>query len=609
MSFKRKITTVLILCLLSLQGAMAQVTFKIQAPRQAEVGQRIRVSYVANTTEVEDIDVGEFSGFEVLYGPSTSSSNSFSMVNGKTTRSSSLTFTYTIAAIEEGTHQLPVATIKLDGKSYKSNTTDIEILPASTNQSTARSQSGTSGRQSQRQESHSSAEIGKQDLFMTVTASKHRIYEQEAVLLTYKLHTLVNVQQISGEIPLLDGFHVQELDSKTQMSLKYERVNGRNYGTAVWRQYVLFPQKTGKLTVPCVTFESQVQVHNTSMDPFDVFFGGGNITQLVTKSIVAPAVQIEVLSLPMPKPDNFSGAVGKFTLNGTLTPQQLNANDAATLRLELNGYGNMKLMHAPKVDFPKDFDVYDPKEDDKSVNTAQGAKGKKSYDYIIVPRHAGEFGIAPVKFCYFDTEEEAYRTLQTDSFTISVAKAKGVSLSAQNEQEDLKVLSSDIRYIKRAKFTAQPEEDDLLLGSTRYCLYYAALPLLLMLVIVIGRKSMSANASVKGAGKAATKRLRNASKLMEKHQTEAFYEEVMRALLGYAGDKLNIPTAKLNKDNLSAAFAKRNVDDLLVKDYMDVLSECEFARFAPGDPNATMEKIFAQATGVINKLDAFIKKK
>ena len=158
-------------------------------------------------------------------------------------------------------------------------------------------------------------------------------------------------------MPELDGFHVQEIDSKAQMSLKYERVNGRNYGTAIWRQYVLFPQKSGKMTVPSIDFEAQIEVHNTSMDPFDIFFGGGSLSQLVKKKIKTPAVELDVKQLPSPRPDNFNGAVGSYQVSGSLTPQELKANDAATLRLVISGYGNMKLMKAPVVKFPKDFEV------------------------------------------------------------------------------------------------------------------------------------------------------------------------------------------------------------------------------------------------------------
>ena len=447
---------------------------------------------------------------------------------------------------------------------------------------------------------------------MTVTANKHKVYEQEAILLTYKLYTLVNVQQIAGEMPQLDGFHVQDFDSKPQMSLKYERVNGRNYGTAVWRQYLLFPQKTGKLRVPSLTFETQVEQVNTSMDPFDIFFGGGSLSQIIRKEIVAPAVDIEVLPLPTPKPSTFNGAVGKFTVSGSLTPEQLSVNDAATLRLIVSGQGNMKLLKAPKVSFPNDFEVYDPKETDKTSATTAGAKGNKIFDYVVVPRHGGKYVIPPVEYTYFDPDKGQYITQHTDSFHIDVAKGKGRTTVVSQEQEDLKVISNDIRYIKQKPLSLHSSSDGLF-GTTRYWLAYLITALVFLAVMLLFHRIAKENANTfsikrKKAGKAATKRLRQASRLMKKHDSKAFYDEVMHALLGYAGDKLNLPTAQLSKENVQEILTQKAVDVNLVNSFMNVLSECEFAQYAPGESSAKMDKIYEEASEVINKLDSAIKK-
>ena len=589
------------------------MTFKIEAPRQAEVGQQIRVRYVANTTDVEDIQVNDFNGFKVAYGPSTSRSSNFSMINGKTTQSSTLTFTYVLVATQEGTHKLPEATITVDGKSIKSNSASIEVLPASNsgngnNHNGGQSgQSAQSGRSGGASSGTSSQNIGAKDLYMTVTANKTKVYEQEAVLLTYKLYTLVNIQQIAGEIPQLDGFHVQELDAKQQMSLKYERVNGRNYGTAIWRQYVLFPQKSGKLKIPSVTFDTQIEVQNTSMDPFDVFFGGGSLMQVVRKSITAPSCELEVMPLPSPKPNNFTGAVGHFSISGSLTPEELKTNDAATLRLVVSGYGNMKLMTAPKVKFPQDFEIYDPKETDKTTYTSVGAKGNKVYDYVAVPRHGGTFHIPAVEFCYFDLDSKSYKTLTTDSMTIQVAKGKGQTSNTSVEQEDLKVLGNDIRYIKMGGMNVERGKG-LTFGSRAYWLVYPALLLMALCALVLGKRILRNGNLRQRASKVASKRLRNAAKLMKQGQDDLFYEEVMRALLGYAADKLNISMSQLTKDNVAEAMAEHKVPDELIQNYTDIMAECEFARFAPGEPAAKMEKMYSDASETINKLEASIKK-
>ena len=603
------------LLFLAFSSVFAQVTLKVQAPSQAEVGQRIRISYVANTSDVEDFKIGDFEGFNVLYGPSTSRSSSFSMTNGRTTQSSSITFTYTVVPMEAGTLSVPSATIQVDGKAVKSGTSTIDVLPASDPQpQQPQGQQGGSARQQQQQQEASAAgQIGGKELYMTVTASRHKIYEQQAVMLTYKLYTLVNVQQISGDMPQIDGCHVQELDRTAQVSLKYERVNGRNYGTAVWKQYVVFPQKTGKIKIPSITFDTQIEVQNHSMDPFDIFFGGGSLSQVVRKEIITPAVEIEVMPLPTPRPDNFSGAVGKFSVSASLTPEQVNANDAATLRLVVSGQGNMKLMKAPKIRFPQDFEVYDPKENNKTTSTATGSKGSITYDYIVVPRHGGKYNIAPVEFCYFDPEQERYNTVKTDSFSLAVAKAKGHQPVYTREQEDLNVLSNDIRFIKLGDL--QSEEVDDFYGSSSYWLTYLLLFAAFGVAFLWLRYQQKHNpnswsAKGKKAGKVASRRLKQAAKLMREKDDAAFYDELMRALLGYAGDKLSLPTNELNKDNVIASLTSKGVEQQVVDAFIAVLSDCEFARYAPtSDPNMAKEKIYQQASDVITQMNASLKSK
>lgn len=598
-----RIRIILFLLLTAVLSTYAQ-TVRLQAPDVCEVGRRINVSYIVDTQDVDDIQVGEFPGFELLYGPSTSSQSSFQMINGKTTHSSTITFTYVLLAEKEGDHTLPAASVKANGKTIRSGTATIQVLPSSN-----ASQGSSSGRGSASQgTSHSVDGLSDRDLFITATASKSKIYEQEAVVLTYKLYTLVNIRQLSGDMPELDGFHCQELNSKAQMSLKYERYNGRNYGTAIWRQYVLFPQKSGKMTIPSISFDAEVEVTNHNADPFDIFFGGGSLTQMLRKTLKTPEIEIDVKPLPSPAPSNFSGAVGKFSMTASLTPEQLDANDAASMRIIVSGQGNMKLMKAPVVDAPKDFEVYTPKETDKTSNTAAGAKGNVVFDYVIVPRHGGKYSIPPVEYVYFSPETEKYVTLRTDSFHLAVAKGKPVASGASvREKEDLRVLSSDIHYINTRRADIR-ESVDGFFGTTSYIMIHVGAASLFLLLLAVFYRQAKANADIarkrgKRAGKEAAKRLKLARKLLKNHEAGPFYEETLRALLGYAGDKLNIPMTHLAKENVREALAARGVDESLIRQYMDVLESCEFARFAPGDPMATMDKIYESATLAINNLN------
>ncbi len=601
---------IIISCLFFAMHSFAQVKVTLKAPSQVEEGRNVTVSYTVDTQDVKDFQVGDFPGFEVLYGPTQSRQSSYSIINGKSSQSSSITFSYTLLATKAGTYKLPAATVKSGGKEYKSNQASIQVLPSGSGGGGGSSQSGgQQGGPTRMRTQNTGESITDKDLYITVTASKHTVYEQEAILLTYKLYTLVAIDQCDGEMPTLDGFLIQELPLPQQKTLKYENVNGKNYGTVVWCQYVIFPQQTGKLTVPAINFEAEVVQQNRSVDPFDAFFGGGSSLTRVKKTVVAPAVEFQVNPLP-DKPANFSGAVGTdFHISGTLTPEQVDANDAVQLRMVVSGTGNMKLMKAPTVEWPKDFETYDPKVSDKTKLGASGATGNVVYDYTAVPRHGGKYSIPPVKFCYFDTKTNSYKTITTDSFHVAVAKTYSKTpQGTATGQEDLKVLNDDIRYIKMGKHTDRHTGVNLF-GTALYCgVYLALLALFLIGVAVYHHLAKESSNTVKRrrkkAGKAAAKRLRKASELLSQSRAEDFYDEVMRALWGYVGDKLNLPAASLTKDNVGEQLRNRNVEEEDINQFLQTLEECEFARFAPGDPEATMDKLYTDATDIINQLDA-----
>lgn len=613
-----------LMVLTSALSALAQVSIRVQAPHEVVEGDRFRVSYVVNTTDVDGFNIGNFEGLTVLYGPSQSTSSSFSIVNGKTTSSSTVTFTYTVSADKSGTFHIPAATVQSDGKSVKSSSPEITVLPAGSGGGNRGAGAGAGTQQGGGHTSPSQADrmhtqnvgdrITSKDIFIAVTASKKRVYEQEAVLLTYKLYTLVNVSELQGKMPELDGFHVQELNRQRQPELKMEHYNGKNYGTVVWSQYVVFPQQTGTLTIPEIKYEATVIQQNRSMDPFEAFFGGGSMMQEVRKTVMAPAVTLQVDALPSPKPANFSGAVGKFTIASSLTPQQLQANDATTLRLTVSGTGNMKLMKAPEVAWPKDFERYDPKTEEKTTIGANGSSGRVLYDYIAVPRHQGKYELPPVEFCYFDPDAREYRTVSSEAYTIDVAKGKGgSSASSSISKEDVELLNSDIRYIKTGRPTFQTG-DSAFYGSRRFWIIHAVLLLAFAALMFAFRRRAVAMADVagrrgRGASKVATKRLRLARKLLHDNNATAFYEETMKALWGYVGDKLNIPAGELSKDNVRERLAGRGLSADLIEQFIHTLDDCEFARFAPGDPAETMDKIYASAEQVINQMESELKRK
>lgn len=614
---------ILLVLVLILPAALrAQVKISVQAPAQCEVGQRIRVTYSVNSQDISDFRVnGDFEGFEVLFGPSVSSSNSISIINGKTTQSSSRSYTYTLMASKEGTFSLPLGQCTCQGNQLRSNSAKVQVLASSGSNGTAGQGSGSAGGRGNysTQQGGSTAmhtpstdeKIGSKDLYMTATASKTHVFEQEAILLTYKLYSLVTVEQLSGDIPKIDGFHVQEIELPQQRSFSMEQVNGRTYGTVVWRQYVIFPQMSGKLTIPAVEYTADVVVQDRYVDPIDAFFNGASLSSRVNKKVIAPAVNIQVDPLPS-KPANFSGAVGSgFDMHCRLMPEQVDAGDATTLSIQIKGTGNLKLMSAPEIEWPRDFETYDPKQSEKVKLTSAGNVGVMNYDYVVVPRHGGKYSISPVQFCYFDTDSKSYKTIQSDSLYLAVAKGQMSDVTAAPAQESLKDLGVDIRYIKTGAADSA-QVDAGFFGSLIYIIGYVVVLLVFLTVLFIFRQQAKANADVarrrgKKAGREAAKRLKAANKLLKAGQSNAFYEELMHALWNYVGDKLNLPVTELNKDNVSEALMNRAVSTELTQQFLTVLSDCEFARFAPGDPAATMDKLYADATEVINQLDSAIK--
>ena len=604
----KKLITILSV-LITTQTIIAAIQIKATAPNIVEVNEQFRLSYTINTQDVEDFNLPELNEFEVDMGPSRSSQSSVQIINGKMTKNSSITYTYILRANQEGDFTIPAATAIIDGEEHLSNSVQIKVLKATS------SQQSQSGGQAPRMRTQSAgAQITANDLFIKTSVSKKQVYEQEAVLLTYKVYSLVNLSQLSGGIPELEGFHVQEIDLPQQKSFTMEEYNGKNYGVVVWRQYVLFPQKSGKLKIPKVDFDALVVQHNRNIDPFEAFFNGGSSIVEVNKKITAPELTLDIQPLPETT-QQFSGAVGQFRIKSDVSTTDLKANEALTLKIIVSGTGNMKLMKTPTVNFPTDFETYDAKISDKTKITKDGAVGEKLFEYIAVPRHPGIYSIPPVEFCYFDTKEKTYKTLKTESFSVNIEKSNlPVANTSTNftQKEDVKLLASDIRYIHLGDVVMI--ESGQLFGSVKYVLCFIIPLLTFCSLLIIYRKRAKANANIsrqrnKKANKVAVKRMKRASTLLNEKQKSEFYDEVLKALWGYIADKLNIPTAELNKDIVKENLTEAGNSNDDIVSLLETINECEFARFSSGNTTLeNMRNVYNSATTAINKIENSIKK-
>lgn len=604
-----KRSSIFLICLFIACACFSQV-IRVSTPSRVEAGENFRVSFKVTTQDVDDFRSGLHSTdvVEVIAGPYTSSESSFQMVNGHTSSSSSITYTYTLYAAKSGVYNIPAAHARVGGKQISSRPAKVIVVGSAQ----GRGNNSPKMHEDDNYQPHMKAAgsaISGRDLFIKVSANKKKVYEQEPILLTYKVYTLVDLTQLEGKMPELTGFHTQEIPLPQQKSFHIERVNGKPYRTVTWSQYVMYPQMTGKMEIPSITFKGIVVQQNRSVDPFEAFFNGGSGYVEVKRNIVAPSIKIDVLPLPH-KPANFSGGVGKFNISAQLNKNELKAGDPLSLRIVVGGIGNLKLIKQPVVNFPKDWDKYDPKVTDKTKITSNGLEGNMIYDILAVPRNQGHYTIPPVELTYYDTSLNQYKTIKTQSFEIEVAKGDGSRSSVVDYSKDQ---PKDIKDIKKGEAELH-SVDNFFFGSVGYLMSLLIPFAAFVALLVIFRKRAIDNADLvkmkgKKANKIATKRLRQANKLMLAGKSNEFYDEVLRALWGYVGDKLNMPAEKLSRENISEKLQSHNVDDNTISKFLSAIDDCEMMRFAPGDPEGNMNKTFESAMTAIMEIENVMKKK
>ena len=606
-----RLLTVLLLFAVSLQSGLRAQSLRGSAPSTVGVGEQFRVQYTLSDTEGSSLSAPSFAGFNVLYGPSTSTQSSIQIINGNISKKSSVTYSYILSCDKAGTYTIEPASITSGGKTLKSQALKITVVDDGSAPSSRSGNSGNSGNSVNSGNSGTSGNAGNSgsssrvnDLFMTATASRTNVYEQEAILITYKVYTLVQITQLDGKLPTLDGFQIQEIPLPRNKTFELERYNGRNYNSVIWAQYVVFPQKAGKLTIPAITYTATELRANRALDPFDAFFNGVSHTE-VKRKVSTPAISINVSALPE-KPAGFTGAVGTFSFSSSLTPSTVKENDAITYTITLKGRGNMKLIGAPSVPFPKDFETYDAKVSDDGVKlTKNGLAGTKTFEYLAIPRHKGSYTIPAAEFTYFDTSSHTYRTLTTEPYTITVEKGIGSSGTSVNygNKEDVAQLATDILFIK----TGRLHGSQFSLSAGNIWVMYLLAIIAAAVAYALISKRRAANADVlssrqRRAYKIAKKRLKKASKLLAEHRQGEFYDEVLRAMWNYVSDKTGIPQSELNRDNAVSALQSKGVAQENIDQLIKCLDDCEFARYAPGNPNETMETVFKSAMTAISKI-------
>jgi len=605
---KYKITSFLLVLLLTGTIAThAQVTFRASAPNGVVKGEQFRLSYTLNQ-EGKDLRLPDLKGFEVLFGPSTSRSFSQQTINGKTTSENSVTYTYILVAPEEGTFTIEPASITVDGGNYRSNSLTIKVLPpdkAAENRRGGNSESGSA--------SAPSATVSANDAFIRAIVSKNNVYEQEGFTVTFRLYTTLNITDLGKiEFPEFEGFMVEEVPIASNQQLQMERFNGRNYYTANLKKTLLFPQRSGKITIPSGRLEMVFSV--PSGKRVSTFFGTQEVMADVKKALVTNPLAINVKPLPAGKPANFSNAVGTFTFTPSISTRQTRANEPVTIAITISGTGNLKLIQNPEIKFPTNFEVYDPTVNNNFQVTTNGLTGSRKIEYLAIPRYEGNYNIPAIEFSYFDLNTNSYKTVNSSEYNLQIAKGDPgkASTSSYVNQQNVRV-EQDIRFLK----TGEPQyqyKNSFFAGSIGYWLWYL-IPLILFVVFyVFNRKIAKENANValmrtKKANKMAIKRLKVAEKYLKAHDKEHFYDEVLRALWGYFSDKLSIPVANLTKDNIEKELSNYGIGKELIDKFMQILNTCEFARYAPAESDAAMDKLYSETVEVIGEMESKLKRK
>jgi len=588
------------------------------------VGENFVVTYSLNVSDA-NFQSPSFKGFTVLSGPSQSSSYSTQIYNGRVVKNVNIEVSYILMANNEGSFTIPPASIYVKGKSYQSNSLTIQVSKSNNNKST-QNQYSTNQKQGNQtnKENVNTGDVEFKDLFLKASIDKKNALLGEQLILTYKIYTRVQISQFYiNKLSSFTGFWSQDITGKNTKMKKYEEViNGNSYVVAEIRKVALLPQKTGLLTIDPLEVECLVQIVTKTKDPFagifnDPFFSnfGGNLFesyQNVKKTLTSNSVSVNITPLPETnKPNDFSGAVGNYTISSSIDNTTAKAGDAITMKITLNGNGNLKLIDKLSVNFPSDFEVYDPKITDNISLAAEGMKGSRTFEYLIIPRNPGQFTIQAVNFSFFDINKKQYVTLSTEPYQLNIDKGSGnqsnVTVNTINK-EDIKYVGSDIRYIKKSNLLLL-KNNAVFFGTYLY-LGLLLLPVLIfILFVIIWRKKIRDNSNLalmrqKKATKAAQKRLKKARLYLNENNTAIFYEEIFKVLWGYLSDKLNIPLSELSKETASDAMLKKGVSDTTASRFIEIINNCEFSRFAPGVANSEqMDTVFSDAASIITIIE------
>ena len=593
--------------------AMADSTqFVMEGPEVVAMGEQFRLGFTLNERGT-DLQLPDLSNFDLLMGPSTSQSSSIQIINGKTTQTSSFSYIFILRAKKEGKFSIRPASIKVGGKTYESNSLNIEVVKGQPQQS-AGQQRGVQQNNNQQQDETPAGNVSKENLFVRVAVDKTNVSKGEQILSTVKLYISQNVP-LNGfdevKLPSYEGFWTKDIDVPTQVNFTREVYNGKIYQVGILKKTILFPQQIGNIRIDPFEITCLVRQRVRQQQGFfDDFFDNYRV---VKAKVVSDPVTINVKDLPN-QPANFNGAVGNFSFSGSLDKNAAKSNEAMTLKLIVSGTGNLNLINPPKLELPQDFEAYEPKTSDKTIASDNGMSGSVSFEYLFIPRYAGNFTIPAVQFVFFNPATRQFVTKSTEAFNIRIEKGKDDQNSGvvnSYSKEDVKMIGKDIRFIKQNKSVLKPKGSSFF-GTFEYYSIFILSAIGFAVFYVLNRKKIEESKNLtlvknKRANKVALKRLKEASIFLKNNQAEKFYEAVIKALWGYLSDKLSIPVADLNREKASSSLLEKGMEQEVVTELMKIIDDCEFARYAPAAFSGTMNEVYDGAAKVMGIFEKQIK--
>ena len=603
----------------------AQNSFKVEAPNVVGQGERFLVKFIANG-DVDVFNRPSFSGADIIAGPSKGISSSTTIINGKRTSSYTVTFTYVLEAAASGSVNISEASAEIEGNTYSTRPLSIEIVENASGQTTQSQQAQQTGQASQQNSQQSQQQgsafsssdeaavsYGKADLFLRMSLNKTKVVRGEPIVATLKIYTRSNIRAFEDiKWPVFNGFWSQETEAPQNLNFTREKVGNQIYQSAVIRRYMLMPQQTGTLTIDPSEMVCLVEVLNhpqRSRSILDDFFDMDSYTT-VRKRLSTGKVTVHVSDIPSGAPSSFGGGIGKLSMNVRLTKDSLNANEAASIIVELSGSGNLNLLENPVVVLPPDFESYDAKSTNNFSMGAEGYSGKKTIEYPFIPRGEGVYQIPPVQYSYFDLSQRRYHTLTSDTITVKVGKGSAPSNTGGTyvppAQRSVNNLGEDIRYLK----TSVPSVGggDFLSVSWIYYLIAA-----LLVAAYFAIKKLMANKIAlekdivrsrnRKANKVARQRLKLAQSFLSQNKVQEFYEEMHKALLGYTADKLSIQRSDLQRDIIQDTLLSKQVPAEDISSLISLLDDCEMVRYSPEGAAGAMDAQYRKAVELISRFE------